>query len=78
MRTILIFILFLLYCRPQIRPNMGFFRQLIAYEELIHGKSSVKWIFFESIQKEIPDVYENEYRNMEIFYQKYRQNIKRR
>lgn len=65
------------FYRPQIRPNIGFFRQLIEYEISIHGQASVEMIFKESLAQEIPDVYEPEYRAMEQFYQKHR-NIKRR
>lgn len=64
--------------RPQIRPNIGFFRQLIAYEEEIHGTTSVQMIFCEVLGQEIPDVYEPEYRAMAEFYQKHRINCKRR
>lgn len=58
--------------RPQIRPNSGFFQQLRAYEEQILGLQSVQMIFMECLQKEIPDVYEPEYRAMETFYQRQR------
>lgn len=63
--------------RPQIRPNIGFFRQLIAYEESIRGTATVSMVFKESLGQEIPDVYEYEYQAMELFYQKHR-NVKRR
>lgn len=58
--------------RPQIRPNTGFVRQLIAYEEQLFQKSSVTMIFKESLGQEIPDIYEPEYRAIELFYQKHR------
>lgn len=64
--------------RQQIRPNMGFFKQLIAYEERIYGIASVKMIPCAALGEEIPDVYEPEYRTMELLYQKYRRNIARR
>lgn len=64
--------------RPQIRPNIGFFRQLIAYEEELRGSKSVEMIYRESLGQEIPDVYEPEYRAMEEFYQRQRRNGKRR
>lgn len=63
--------------RPQIRPNVGFFRQLMDYEQTLYGSTSVQFIFVESLGQEIPDVYEPEYRAMEVFYQKHR-NVKRR
>lgn len=64
--------------RPQIRPNMGFFKQLIEYEEKIHGSSSVQMIYCSALGENIPDVYEDEYRTMEMLYQKYRRNFARR
>jgi atypical dual specificity phosphatase len=64
--------------RPQIRPNTGFFKQLIDYEERIHGSSSVQMIYCSALGENIPDVYEPEYRTMELLYQKYRRSIARR
>lgn len=64
--------------RPQIRPNTGFFKQLIEYEEKIHGSSSVQMIYCSALGENIPDVYEPEYRTMELLYQKYRRNFARR
>ncbi|TMW41137.1 hypothetical protein DOY81_013784 [Sarcophaga bullata] len=58
--------------RPHIRPNSAFFQQLRLYEEQLLGLQSVKMIFLECLQKEIPDVYEPEYRQMEEFYQRQR------
>lgn len=58
--------------RPRIRPNSGFFQQLRSYEEMRLGSLSVKMIFLECLQKEIPEVYESEFRPMEEFYQKQR------
>lgn len=63
--------------RPQIRPNSGFFQQLRLYEEQISGQQSVKMIFMECLQKEIPDVYQAEYQAMEEFYQRQRNSKKR-
>lgn len=57
--------------RPQIRPNTGFFKQLIKYEEWLFGEASVKMVYCEAIDKEIPDVYEPEYRVMTWFRQRY-------
>ena len=42
--------------RPIIRPNVGFFRQLIDYEKKILGKASVK--FVSSPMGPLPDVYQ--------------------
>lgn len=58
--------------RPQIRPNSAFVQQLRSYEERLFGMQSIKMIFMECLQKEIPDVYEPEYRAMEKFYQSQR------
>lgn len=58
--------------RPHIRPNSAFVKQLRCYEEQLLGLQSVKMIFLECLQKEIPDIYEPEYRAMEDFYQKQR------
>ncbi|XP_037940375.1 dual specificity protein phosphatase 18-like [Teleopsis dalmanni] len=64
--------------RPQIRPNTGFFQQLRQYEEQLHGRCTVQMVFYESLNKEIPDVYEPEYKAMEEFYQRQRKALKRR
>lgn len=57
--------------RPQIRPNTGFFKQLIKYEERLFGEPSVKMVYCEAIDKEIPDVYEADYVGMTWFRQRY-------
>ncbi|XP_054852914.1 dual specificity protein phosphatase 18 [Eublepharis macularius] len=49
-------------CRPIIRPNIGFWRQLIQYEEKLFGKTSVSLV--QSPMGMIPDLYENEVREM--------------
>ena len=49
-------------CRPVIRPNLGFWRQLIEYEKRIRGKKSVSMI--QSSLGLIPDVYQQESRSM--------------
>lgn len=63
--------------RPQIRPNTGFFQQLRCYEEQLRGSCSVQMVYYESLNREIPDVYEPEYRAMEEFYQRQRKALKR-
>lgn len=63
--------------RPQIRPNTGFFQQLRCYEEARYGSTSIKMLFFECLQREVPDVYETEFQRMEEFYQRYRHAYKR-
>ncbi|KAL7051844.1 hypothetical protein ACKWTF_004658 [Chironomus riparius] len=64
--------------RPQIRPNMGFFKQLIEYEQRLYGTTTVSMVHCSSLGEEIPDVYESEYKAMEILYQKYRRSFARR
>ena len=48
--------------RPIIRPNAGFFRQLIEYEKKLFGKNSVTMI--NSGVGSIPDVYKEEVKGM--------------
>lgn len=64
--------------RPQVRPNLGFFKQLIEYEQRLHGTTTVAMVPCSSLGEEIPDVYEPEYRTMELLYQKYRRSFARR
>lgn len=64
--------------RPQVRPNSGFFLQLRQYEHELRGSSSIEMIYFASLDKEIPDILEPEYRAMEDFYQRYRSSLKKR
>ncbi|XP_024130882.1 dual specificity protein phosphatase 18 [Oryzias melastigma] len=49
-------------CRPIIRPNHGFWRQLIQYETELRGCSSVRMV--PSPIGEIPDIYGEEARNI--------------
>ncbi|KAJ0067503.1 hypothetical protein NL108_007975 [Boleophthalmus pectinirostris] len=49
-------------CRPMTRPNSGFWRQLIRYESEIRGSASVHMV--SSSVGDIPDIYEDESRNM--------------
>lgn len=65
-------------CRPQVRPNLGFFKQLIDYEQRLHGLTTVSMVHCNSLGEEIPDVYEPEYQAMELLYQKYRRNFAKR
>lgn len=46
--------------RPCVRPNAGFFRQLIAFEEKIHGSASVAMVTHAELNLSIPDVCEDE------------------
>lgn len=51
--------------RPVIRPNVGFWRQLIEYERRLFGRNTVKMI--PSGIGPIPDVYKEETKNMVWF-----------
>nr|XP_033777731.1 dual specificity protein phosphatase 14 [Geotrypetes seraphini]XP_033777732.1 dual specificity protein phosphatase 14 [Geotrypetes seraphini] len=48
--------------RPVIRPNVGFWRQLIEYERKLFGKTSVKMV--NTPYGIIPDIYEKERRSL--------------
>ncbi|XP_047448128.1 dual specificity protein phosphatase 18-like [Mugil cephalus] len=49
-------------CRPVVRPNNGFWKQLIQYEVELRGGNSVRIV--SSSMGEIPDIYEEEAKNM--------------
>ncbi|XP_037537055.1 dual specificity protein phosphatase 18 [Nematolebias whitei] len=49
-------------CRPLVRPNPGFWRQLVQYEAELRGCNTVRMV--SSSIGEIPDVYTEEARNM--------------
>ncbi|XP_029999541.1 dual specificity protein phosphatase 18-like [Sphaeramia orbicularis] len=49
-------------CRPMVRPNSGFWKQLIQYETELRGCASVHMV--SSSMGEIPDIYEAETTNM--------------
>ncbi|XP_029295674.1 dual specificity protein phosphatase 18-like [Cottoperca gobio] len=49
-------------CRPVVRPNNGFWKQLIRYEMELRGCTSVRMVC--SSMGEVPDIYEEEARNM--------------
>lgn len=48
--------------RPIVRPNSGFWKQLIQYETELRGCTSVRMV--SSAMGQIPDIYEEEARNM--------------
>ncbi|ROL43986.1 Dual specificity protein phosphatase 14 [Anabarilius grahami] len=52
--------------RPVIRPNGGFWRQLIEYERKLFGRNSVKMI--QTPYGVIPDVYERDRRNLAPYW----------
>lgn len=52
--------------RPCIRPNMGFFKQLIEFETRVHGVASVAIVYNLTANTFIPSVYEEDYRNMAL------------
>ncbi|XP_021957946.1 dual specificity protein phosphatase 14 [Folsomia candida] len=54
-----------------IRPNVGFFRQLVDYESRLMGCTSVKMVWNAAAGGYIPDVYEPEYNNTLLFLKKY-------
>lgn len=64
--------------RPQIRPNVAFVKQLMEYEFKQHGTRSVSMVYCHALDQELPDIYEPEFRTMEMLYQKFRRNIARR
>lgn len=49
-------------CRPIIRPNVGFWEQLLRYEAQLFGKNTVRMV--SSPVGRVPDVYEEEVRSM--------------
>ncbi|KAK2837491.1 hypothetical protein Q5P01_014703 [Channa striata] len=49
-------------CRPIVRPNNGFWRQLVRYEMELRGCNSVRMV--STAMGEVPDIYEEEARNM--------------
>lgn len=52
-----------LSCRPCIRPNYGFFEQLIQFEKEITGSTTVEMVYNEGAKCLIPNVYESDYIN---------------
>uniref|UniRef100_W5NNP8 Zgc:153044 n=1 Tax=Lepisosteus oculatus TaxID=7918 RepID=W5NNP8_LEPOC len=48
--------------RPIVRPNRGFWKQLISYEHKLYGSTTVKMVA--SSIGEIPDIYKEEVRDM--------------
>ncbi|XP_028313951.1 dual specificity protein phosphatase 18-like [Gouania willdenowi] len=49
-------------CRPIVRPNYGFWKQLIRFEMDLRGMNSVQMV--SSSMGEIPDIYQTQARNM--------------
>ncbi|XP_053687445.1 dual specificity protein phosphatase 18-like [Sabethes cyaneus] len=64
--------------RPQIRPNVAFVKQLSEFEFQLTGARSVAMVYCHALDQELPDIYEPEFRTMELMYQKFRRNIARR
>ncbi|KAF5289893.1 hypothetical protein FQA39_LY14955 [Lamprigera yunnana] len=56
--------------RPIIKPNCGFFKQLIEYEREIHSNNTVKLVYNELLNLELPDVYDSEYKSLTYFRKK--------
>ncbi|XP_058459531.1 dual specificity protein phosphatase 18 [Malaya genurostris] len=64
--------------RPQIRPNVAFVRQLSEFEFKLNGTRSVSMVYCHALDQELPDIYEPEFRTMELLYQKFRRNFAKR
>ncbi|XP_062550221.1 dual specificity protein phosphatase 18 [Armigeres subalbatus] len=64
--------------RPQIRPNVAFVKQLMEFEYKQNGTRSVSLMYCHALDQELPDIYEPEFRTMEMLYHKFRRNIARR
>lgn len=62
--------------RPRIKPNCGFFKQLIQYEKELYGKSTVRMVYNEYVQMSIPEVYEGQYRKIHIPTKRFRDKCK--
>ncbi|KAJ8920842.1 hypothetical protein NQ315_015634 [Exocentrus adspersus] len=62
--------------RQRIKPNCGFFKQLIEYEKQLFGSNTVHMVYNEFVQMEIPDVYDSDYR-MIVNYSKKRCSSRR-
>jgi atypical dual specificity phosphatase len=63
--------------RPAVRPNSGFFRQLIDLERRLLGHESVAMVHNAAAGMQIPDVYEIDYQKMLWFQQNYRTSLGR-
>lgn len=64
--------------RPQVRPNVSFVKQLMDFEQNLYGTPTVTMVYCHALDQELPDIYEPEFRTMELLYQKFRRNIARR
>lgn len=64
--------------RAQIRPNVAFVKQLMEFEFKQHGTRSVSMVYCHALDQELPDIYEPEFRTMEMLYHKFRRNIAKR
>ena len=56
--------------RPSVRPNTGFFTQLIEFERRVFGAATVSMVYNPAAGMLIPDVYEPEYQKM-LWYQQH-------
>ncbi|PSN49194.1 hypothetical protein C0J52_10914 [Blattella germanica] len=63
--------------RPSIRPNTGFFTQLIEFERRLLGAATVNMVHNQAAGTIIPDVYEPDYQNMLWYQQHYSRNFGR-
>lgn len=63
--------------RPSIKPNTGFFNQLIEFERRLLGATTVSMVHNPAAGGLIPDVYEADYQNMLWYQQNYSRNFGR-
>ncbi|KAF1768770.1 hypothetical protein GCK72_000583 [Caenorhabditis remanei] len=52
--------------RPIIRPNVGFWKQMVDYEKRLRGTASIKMVQTPECDMPIPDIYVDDLRRMQI------------
>jgi atypical dual specificity phosphatase len=50
--------------RKLIRPNLGFWSQLVDFEYSLHGENTVKMVEFKEGWGKIPDIYSEQFENL--------------
>ncbi|KAI6207572.1 hypothetical protein M3Y96_00023200 [Aphelenchoides besseyi] len=63
--------------RPIIRPNVGFFKQMVEYERKLRGHNSVMMVQIEGCDLLVPDIYANELRR-QVAYRSALSNVNAR
>jgi len=48
---------FLASVRPMVRPNLGFWKALIDFEQILYGRNSVRFVGIQGSDQQLPDVY---------------------